>query len=184
MSQYDEEPQPLSDDDDYQVLCCGKYDRKPGMKLITLVWSFWTLLLLAFLTIGIIQLTNVAYLDILIALVNIYALCILINTLQSLDSNSVVEDEALRKSSQSLGIALAVFIIIRIAQVLWICFDEQSSLPGVEKEADWQDAKLKIWLLIIIESVIMIPLTIYFVIITRRWSTQFEDSYQSSGFSK
>jgi hypothetical protein len=76
-----------------------------------------------------------------------------------------------------MGIALLVFLLARIAQGLWICFDEQSALPGVAQGNDWKEAKKQILMTIAISSAVIIPLNIYFIVIVRRWATQYEDSY-------
>jgi len=47
------EVQSFSDEDETQILCCGKFDRKPGLKLITTFWALWTMLMIGALTLGI-----------------------------------------------------------------------------------------------------------------------------------
>jgi hypothetical protein len=96
MSQVDEEAQAYQEDEDVQVLCCCYFDRKPGLKLITALWALWSIILLTSMTLGIISKSNASYLDLAIVLADIYAFCILISALSKLDSNSEVEDEALK----------------------------------------------------------------------------------------
>ena len=102
------------EEDENQVICCGCYDRKPGLKYITALWALWTMALLATMTLGIMSQLKASYLDIPILLVDIYAFCVLINAVSTLDSNSVMEDAALKKASQSMAIAVAVLVMARL----------------------------------------------------------------------
>ena len=70
-----------------------------------------------------------------------------------------------------MAIALAVLIMARLTQAVWICFDEQSALPGVEQGTDWKEAKKQILLTMAISSAVVVPLKIYYIIIVRRWAT-------------